>query len=148
MASFLRRLSLTLCLLLPALPALALEWAGTAKVVSGPAFVERSGQQLPIAVGDKLYPQDKLITGRDGHLAVTLRDDTLISLNTNSQLILSEFAFNPATQSGGVVISVLKGISAFVSGLVAKSSPTAMKVTTPTATLGIRGTEFIVDLGN
>lgn len=148
MIAFLSRLLPVAALLLPLPHALAAEWAGTAKAVSGSVNVERAGQQLPVAVGDRLYPQDKLMTGRDGRLAVTLRDDTRISLSANTQLIVSEFAFNPSTQSGGVVVSVLKGVSAFVSGLVAKSSPSAMKVTTPTATLGIRGTEFVVDLGS
>jgi len=128
--------------------ALAAEWAGTVKAAVGTVTVEREGKSLPLAVGDKVFPQDKLITGKDSRVAVTLRDDTLISGNSETQVVINEFAFNPATQSGSVVVSVLRGLTAFVSGLVAKSSPSAMRVSTPTATLGIRGTKFIVEVPN
>jgi len=148
MIRFLQSCALLLSITLLSASALAAEWAGTVKAMNGTVQVERNGQQSPLSVGDKLYPLDKVITARDSHVAITLRDDTLISGSANTQLVINEFAFNPSTQNGGVVISVVKGIAAFVSGLVAKSSPTAMRVTTPTATLGIRGTEFIVDLGN
>lgn len=127
---------------------LAAEWAGTVKAAVGTVTVEREGKSLPLAVGDKVFPQDKLITGKDSRVAVTLRDDTLISGNSETQVVINEFAFNPATQNGSVVVSVLRGVTAFVSGLVAKSSPSAMRVSTPTATLGIRGTEFIVEVPN
>lgn len=141
-----RLLPLLLCLL--ATVAGAAEWAGTVKAAEGTVMVERRGERTPLGTGDRVFPQDKLITGKDSRVAVTLRDDTLISSGANAQVVISEFAFNPTTQSGGIVVSVLRGVSAFVSGLVAKTSPTAMRVTTPTATLGIRGTEFIVDLDN
>ncbi|GAB2181245.1 hypothetical protein DLREEDagrD3_14680 [Denitratisoma sp. agr-D3] len=139
---------LPLLLLLATCPALAAEWAGTVKAASGSVEVEREGKRLPLALGDKVYPQDKLLTGKNSQVAVTLRDDTLISGGPDSQLLINEFVFNPSTQKGSVVVAVLRGVSAFVSGLVAKSSPDAMRVTTPTATLGIRGTEFIVEVAN
>ena len=139
-----RLFPLLLCLLTTV--AGAAEWAGTVKATEGTVMVERRGERIPLGIGDRVFPQDKLMTGKDSRVAVTLRDDTLISSGANAQVVISEFVFNPTTQSGGIVVSVLRGVSAFVSGLVAKSSPTAMRVTTPTATLGIRGTEFIVDL--
>ena len=139
---------LHLCWLLAVLapPAWAQEWAGTVKSVRGDVVVERAGKPLPLVVGDKVFPRDKLVTGKDSRVGVTLRDDTLISTGANSQLVVAEFAFDPATQNGNVLLSVLRGVSAMVSGLVAKSSPHAMRVTTPTATAGIRGTEFIVEV--
>lgn len=127
-------------------PAWAQEWAGTVKSVRGDVVVERAGKTLPAAVGDKVFPRDKLVTGKDAQIGVTLRDDTLISTGANSRLVVAEFAFDPATQNGNVLLSVLRGVSAMVSGLVAKSNPNAMRVTTPTATAGIRGTEFIVEV--
>lgn len=134
-------------LLFPAL-ASAQDWVGTVKAVGGSVAVERAGQRLPLALGDKVFAGDRIVTGRDSRVAVTLRDDTLISGGADSQLRIDEFEFVPATQKGSVVVAVLRGVSAFVSGLVAKSAPDAMRVATPTATLGIRGTEFIVDVPN
>lgn len=131
---------------LTASAASAQEWAGTVKAVAGSASAEREGKLLPLGVGDKVYPKDKLVTGKDSRIAVTLRDDTLISTGADSRLALNEFAFDAATQGGSLFVSVLRGVTAMVSGLVAKANPHAMRVTTPTATIGIRGTEFIVEV--
>jgi hypothetical protein len=125
---------------------LAQEWAGTVKAVSGTATVERGGARLPLTLGSKVFPGDKLVTGADSRLALTLRDDTLISTGASSQLALKEFSFNATTQEGSLFISVLRGVSAMVSGLLAKANPNAMHVDTPNATIGIRGTEFIVEV--
>lgn len=124
----------------------AQEWAGTVKAVNGTATVERGGKVLPLNVGSKVFSGDKLVTGQDSHIALTLRDDTLISSGAKSQLALKEFAFNASTHEGSLFISVLRGVSAMVSGLVAKANPNAMRVSTPNATIGIRGTEFIVEV--
>ena len=137
--------SLALAALLAA-PAQAEDWAGTVKAVQGTVTLERGGAPLPVKVGDKLLQKDKLVTGKDSRVAATLRDDTLISVGAQSQVAVNEFAFDPATQAGSVFISVLRGVTAMVSGLVVKANPLAMRVTTPTATIGIRGTEFIVEV--
>jgi hypothetical protein len=126
----------------------AQEWAGTVKAVTGIATAERDGKVIPLNLGDKVFSGDKLASGKDSRIAITLRDDTLISTGPNSQLALKDFAFNPATQEGSLLVSVLRGVTAMVSGLVAKTNPRAMRVSTPTATAGIRGTEFIVEVEN
>jgi len=141
-----RLLALLIATALAATPALAEDWAGTVKAVDGTVTLERDGKTLPVAVGDKVMPKDKLTTAKDSRVAVTLRDDTLISTGPRSQMAVAEFAFDPATQSGSVVVSVLRGVTAMVSGLVAKANASAMRVTTPTATIGIRGTEFVVEV--
>ena len=132
--------------ILAASGALAEEWAGTVKAVTGTTSVEREGQVLPLRLGDKVFPGDKLVSGKDSRIAVTLRDDTLIAAGANSQLALKDFTFNASTQEGSLFVSVLRGVTAMVSGLVARANPRAMRVTTPTATVGIRGTEFIVEV--
>lgn len=144
-ASLFRPLALVMLLALPGAAA-AQEWAGTVKSAQGQVQAERSGQWLPLKTGDRVLPGDRLQTGKDGQVAVTLRDDTLISAGPGSQLVIREFSFNPATHEGGMVVSVLRGVSAMVSGLVAKANPQAMRVNTPTTTIGIRGTELIVEV--
>jgi len=129
-----------------AMPAGAQEWAGVVKSAQGAASIERAGKAQPAAVGDRVYAGDKLVTGKDGRIGVTLRDDTRLSAGADSRMVVSEFAFEPATQQGSVVVSVLRGVAAMVSGLVAKANANGMRVTTPTATMGIRGTEFVVEI--
>lgn len=141
-----RLFSVFVVAILAAPQASAEEWAGTIKGVTGTAAVEREGKVIPLNLGDKVFPGDKLTSGKNSGIAITLRDDTLISTGANSQLALKEYSFNPATQEGNLFMSVLRGVTAMASGLLARANPRAMLVKTPTATMGIRGTEFIVEV--
>ena len=129
-------------------PVFGQEWAGTVKAVAGTVAAEREGKAVPLRLGDKVFPGDKLVSGQDSRIAVTLRDDTLVSMDANTQLVINEFAFSDSTHEGNLLVSISRGVVAMVSGLVAKANPSAMRVTTPGATLGIRGTEFIVEVGS
>jgi hypothetical protein len=138
---------LTLVFLLGAMQAaVAQEWAGTIKSASGSVSVERNGRATPIALGDRVMPADTLVTGKDGRLSITLRDDTLISIGTDTRVALSEFSFTPSTNEGSLWLSVQRGVAAIASGLIARFNPKAMRVSTPSALLGIRGTEFVVEV--
>ena len=64
----------------------------------------------------------------------------------SSQLALEEYRFDSSDFTGAMVTDVRKGTVAVVSGDIARSSPGAMKVRTPTAILGVRGTRFIIEV--
>lgn len=126
--------------------ALADESVGMVKTYRAPAYVVRSGQELPAQAGMPVYPADRLKTGKDGALGVTLKDDTLLSSGPNSTLALERFAFNSTTHEGGMLLNVIKGTLSMISGLIVKSNPEAARIRTPQATIGIRGTELIVEV--
>lgn len=131
--------------------AYAAEPAGTVKTAEGTVFAERavnggSSVKHILHVGDAVLEGDRLETGPDGAAGITLRDDSLVSLGPNAAFDLERFSFDPASNHGTFFGKVLQGAMMFVTGLVAKSSPSSMKISTPTATIGIRGTEFIVDV--
>lgn len=136
------------CAVLLSIPAVAAEFAGTVKAVQGDVRIDHDGNARAAVVGDKVYAKDRLTTGTDGRVSVTLRDDTLLSTGPNGRLTINEFEFNPSTHGGQVFLSVARGVTAMVSGLIAKADPKAMRVTTPTATIGIRGTEFVVEVAD
>ena len=79
-------------------PALAQEpaAAGRIKVVSGAAFLVRGGSQTPAQAGQVVYQADVLRTGSDGHIGVTLKDDTRVSLGPASEVRLDRFNYAPA----------------------------------------------------
>jgi hypothetical protein len=120
------------------------ENAGHIKVAKGTVQIERSGQRLAASVGDAVQPGDVLITGADGSVGITLVDNSLLSAGPNSVLSIDRFTFDSTTHQGGLEASLRKGTLAVVSGKLAKQSPDAMKVKTPAAVLGVRGTEFLV----
>jgi hypothetical protein len=128
-------------------PAIALADAGVVKVAKGTAEVERGGQRLPATVGMKVREGDVVVTGRDGAVGITFADNSLLSLGPDSRLSVDRFAFDPTTHRGAFEASLGGGTLSGVSGKIAKHSPEAMKVRTPAALLGVRGTEFLVRTG-
>ena len=117
---------------------------GQIKVAKGQVSVERKGQVLPGQVGLHLEAADVLKTGADGSVGVTMRDNSLLSAGPNSILALERFEFDPTTSQGRFDSQLRRGTLAVVSGRIAKQSPEAMTVRTPSAVLGVRGTEFVV----
>jgi hypothetical protein len=133
---------LALALLSPA--AAAAEEIGRIKTVRGSVRVDRAGTTVAAAVGTRLQQGDVIVTGRDGAVGVTLNDDSLLSAGPDSVLALDRFAFDSTTHAGRVETTLRQGTLAAVSGKIARQSPGAMQVRTPSTVLAVRGTEFVV----
>jgi hypothetical protein len=116
------------------------------KTMSGTVLVERGSQRLLAAEGMKLQQADVIRTGIDGTVGITFVDNTMMSAGPNSSLALDQFAFNSTTHEGKLDASLRSGTLSVISGKIAKQSPEAMKVRTPAAILGARGTEFFVQV--
>jgi hypothetical protein len=121
--------------------------AGHIKVSKGTVHIERAGKTLPGLVGAAVQQGDLVVTGADGSVGITFLDNSLLSAGPNSVLSVDRFDFNSTTYQGAFESSLRKGTLAVVSGKLAKQSPEAMKVKTPAAVLGVRGTEFLVRTG-
>lgn len=119
--------------------------AGVVKRLQGSVSLQRGTQNVPVAAGTRVEVGDRLVTGADGSVGVTLADDTLLSAGPGSTLVVSQFRFDSTTNDGNVLIQLVKGTLAMVSGLIAKQSPQNVNVQTRNALMGVRGTEFIVD---
>ena len=126
------------------LPALSLQAAeiGKIKTMSGQVSVVRNGTTLNPSIGTPVFEKDVLRTGSNGSTGVTFDDNSLISLGPNSVLALEKFTFDPTTHKGVFETRLKKGTLAGVSGKINKETPEAMKIRTPAAILGLRGTEF------
>jgi len=125
----------------------AAEDAGQIKVSKGSAQIERAGKKLSANVGQVVQPGDVVITGSDGSVGITFRDNSLVSIGPDSVLAIDRFVFDSTTHQGAFDSTLKQGTLAVVSGKLAKQSPEAMKVKTPAAILGVRGTEFLVRTG-
>lgn len=124
-------------------------WAndvGQVKTAKGTVHVERDGKLLPASVGMPIRQADSLVTGADGAVGVTFSDNSLLSTGPNSVLVVDRYNFDSTTHAGSFDASLRKGTLAVVSGKMVKQSPDAMKVRTPAAIMGVRGTEFIVQV--
>jgi hypothetical protein len=118
--------------------------AGRIKTVSGAAFIVRNGAATPAQPGQVVFEADSLRTGVDGTIGVTLKDDTPLALGPASEIRLERFAYAPGTASLGMVLRFVRGVTAYVSGRLAKLAPDAIRLETPAAIVGVRGTTLAI----
>ena len=140
------RAALSLSILLFGISPVAAVDIGQVKVVKGSVTIERSGQGVPAEAGTRLQTSDVVRTGNDGSVGITMTDNSLLSAGPNSVLALDRYDFDSTTNQGHFDASLRRGTLAVVSGRLAKQSPDAMTLHTPTAVLGVRGTEFVVSI--
>ena len=117
---------------------------GSINRLKGTASIIRKNQVIPAQIGEKVYMMDSLKTGPDGSLGMVFKDDTLLSIGPQSEIIISEFIFSPAEGKLSIVTRLLKGTAAYLTGIIAKLSPESVRFETPVANIGIRGTRFAV----
>ena len=120
--------------------------AGIVKTVKGQVTVERAGQVLTAEEGLKLMQGDIMVTGADSTLGIIMRDNSVVSVGPDSRLELTEFVFEPAEKRMSFVSRMIKGTAVYLSGLIAKLDQRAMRVETPTAVCGVRGTRFAISV--
>jgi len=97
-------------------------------------------------VGDLVYLGDVVQTGADGRVGITFTDGTSFNLSNNAHMALSEFVYDPNGKSNSTLFNLTKGTFTFVAGKVAKTGD--MKIDTPVATMGIRGTTPHVEISD
>jgi hypothetical protein len=118
--------------------------AGRVKIASGSAVIVRHNGPIPAQEGQLVYEADLLRTGADGSLGITLKDETRVSLGPNSEVRLERFVFAPADGALGLVLKFVRGAAAYVSGRIAKLAPDAIRLETPAAIVGVRGTSLAI----
>jgi hypothetical protein len=134
----------------PAAPAAAAaqpgsdEPIGNVATLTGSATVTRNKQASPLKPKDDIFLNDVLQTAANSTLGVTFNDATTFNLTANAQITVDSYVYEDGGNQNGALFDIAKGTVAFAAAAVAKSGN--MKISTPTATLGIRGTTGLVDV--
>lgn len=122
-------------------------WAGEPigqiKTQTGAVMLERAGAAGPASIGDRVFESDTIVT-TSGTVGITFIDNSMMSLGPNSRLSLDRFKFDSTTHNGIFSSSLQKGTLSVKSGQIVRQTPEAMRIRTPAALLGVRGTEFVV----
>jgi hypothetical protein len=118
--------------------------AGRIDRLAGTAVILRAGAQVPLKDGRHRSRDRRLRTGPDGRIGVTLKDDTRLSLGPASEVRLEKFLYAPAEGKIGLALRVVRGLVAYVSGRIAKIAPDAVRLETPAAIVGVRGTTLVI----
>ena len=124
----------------------AVKEVGQVATLQGSATVTRTNATAAVAlrVGDLVFTNDTLATAANSSLGMTFDDQTTFSLSPNTRIVVSEFVYQQGGGANAASFNVAVGTAAFVASLVARTGN--MKITTPVATLGIRGTTGVVDV--
>ena len=105
-----------------------------------------SGQADQAKVGDVVYLGDVVRTGADGRLGINFADGTSFNLSSNARMVLDQFVYEPNGKSNSTLFNLTSGTFTFVAGKIAKTGD--MKIDTPVATMGIRGTTPHVEVSD
>jgi hypothetical protein len=126
-------------------PAASDEPVGNVATLTGTASVVRNHQNaVPLKLKDDIYLNDVLQTSVSSTLGVTFNDETTFNLTANASITVDDYIYQDGGKQNSALFDVTKGTVAFVASAVAKTGN--MKITTPTATLGIRGTTGLVEV--
>src|SRR3954468_24987714 len=117
---------------------------GNVATVTGSASVIRNDKTTPLKVKDDIYLNDVVQTGANSALGITFIDATTFNLKASTKITIDNYVYEDGGKSNAAIFDVAKGTAAFVAASVAKTGD--MKITTPTATLGIRGTTGLVEV--
>lgn len=126
-------------------PAASDEPIGNVATLTGTASVTRNNQSaVPLKLKDDIYLNDVLQTSASSTLGVTFNDETTFNLTANASITVDNYIYEDGGKQNSALFDVTRGTVAFVASAVARTGN--MKITTPTATLGIRGTTGLVEV--
>ena len=119
-------------------PGTAGQQIGRVETMTGSASAVRNGVSIGLNPGDPVFRGDAVQTSGSSSLGLSFVDGTVFSLSSNARMVLNEMVYQPGGQSNSAVLTLVQGSIGFLAGQVAKTGD--MRVGTPVATMGIRGT--------
>lgn len=122
--------------------------AGKVKKIRGTVLVIRGDRTQTLRVGDPVFQNDLMQTGSTGAVGIIFEDNTILSLGPKSRLAIDGYSFVPEQGKLSLLLRLLRGTASYLSGIIGKQAPEAVKFQTPDATIGIRGTKFLVKVGS
>ena len=115
------------------------------KNVTGSVQVIRAGQTLDAASQATLQRNDRVVAGSRSTAAIVFRDGTLLTLGSGADIQVRDYVFEPKTSQYAFSLYMAKGSAIYESGKISKVAPDAVRIDTPTATVGVRGTRFLIE---
>jgi hypothetical protein len=122
-------------------------WANIGSVTesTGVAVIKRGKETIAISKGTVVQTNDKIET-KNGKVKIVFKDDTNVTVTESSSLIIDDFVYDPKSGSGKLGLKAAAGTVRYVSGAIAKD-PKNVKINTPTAAITVRGTDFVMAVG-
>ena len=115
------------------------------KSVSGSVSIVRNDTLLPAAAGTTLFVADRLVSSAGASAGIVFKDGTTLAVGPLTQIQVRDYVFEPKNAKYAFSVYLDKGSAVYTSGQIAKLAPDAVKVSSPTATVGVRGTRFLIE---
>jgi hypothetical protein len=122
-------------------PTISSAGVGTVTEQTGPTEIKREQTVLPSTLQSDIEMKD-VITTANSKAGITFRDDTKVQITEQSKLVIDTFVYDGEKKTGKLGIKMALGTIKYASGQIAKNDPQQVQVDTPTATIGVRGTDF------
>jgi hypothetical protein len=120
--------------------------AGIIKTVSGEVFITNPESTIKAVANMRIIQSDSIQTGANSSAGLIFEDDTVVALGPNSEMLIESFLFDPHNKKLSFIAKMAHGTFSFITGQIAKLAPQKVKLETPDATLGVRGTKFLVKI--
>jgi hypothetical protein len=123
-------------------------FAGVAKVVAlkGEATIVRNGSDIVLTRDSELFKEDKISTKENTKIQLMFIDQTIISIGKNSTFLISDYLYDEKNNEYKAEFSMFKGTFRTITGKIGKIAPEKFKLKTKSASIGIRGTQIVMDL--
>lgn len=120
--------------------------SGTLKTVQGTVTISQGDARRVAVSGGGVAETERISTGPHSAAVLLLRDGSLVTVGANTQVDISRFQFDATAQTGNLTLNILVGTARLVTGLLGKLQPDNVKVQTPSSTVAVRGTDFVVEV--
>jgi len=119
---------------------------GTIKTLQGKVTIQESSTKFDAKLNEKIYEGYVIETHKASNIGLLFIDGTQLSIGQNSQVIINRYLFSPKKKSYAFDVMLNRGHAIYSSGKMGSLSPESIKVQTPQATIGVRGTKFLVEV--
>ena len=117
---------------------------GSVVDLTGTAVIKRGKANIAVVKGTPVEINDKVET-KNGVVNIKFKDDTSVKVTENSSLVIDDFVYDPKNAAGGKLsLKAASGTVRYVSGNIAHNNPNSVKINTPTASIAVRGTDFVM----
>ncbi len=135
------------CILLLAIASPAVANIGSITDFKGAGQIRRGAKSSPASRGAGIEKMDTVSTNSQGRFRITFNDATTVNITENSRLLIDDFVYDGGNKSKGRLgLKVALGTVRYASGSVAKGNPKGVNIRTPTATIAVRGTDFVMSV--
>ena len=147
MSSTLNLVTKLFAILLLAMATPAIANIGSITEFRGAGQIKRGSAVSPASKGSAILKMDTVSTNSQGRFRITFKDATTVNITENSRLLIDDFVYDGGNSSKGRLgLKVALGTVRYASGSVAKGNPKGVNIRTPTATIAVRGTDFVMSV--